>query len=161
MSGAMDDAYRALGDTIAEALVAAGFLSAIEKLEIDPEGDWEPDGEDTEVQTGASLIRLQTRPVRQIFGGGRTHYVVERDVSLSVGAAGTVPAGDPTHEQRVGELLPLLAAIPADDPTLGGACERVEMTAADDDLLPSDGIRKTLTFTIRVRSGDPLGMTTL
>lgn len=157
--GPLDTAHIALHDALADGLVAAGFISSPELLERDPESSWEPDGEETEVQTACALYRLQTRPVRQLMGGSGPRWVVERDLRLELSATGPAPAGDPTHEERITALLLAAAAVPSDDPTLGQTCERLELTGLEDDDLPGRGVKKAITFTIRVRAGDPLGLT--
>ncbi len=157
--GPMALAYEALGDSLADGLVAAGFLSGVEQLQRDPESGFEPDGEETEVQTAAALFGLQTTPVRQLMGGTGTRWVVERQVRLELCAIGPVADGEETHEERVAGLLVIAANLPASDPTLSGLCERLELTGLEDDDLGPNGIKKAITFIIRLRSGDPLGLT--
>lgn len=157
----IEDAYLALSERLADHLVAAGFVPTADRLLIDPEARWEPEGAETEVQTAAALFQLRTAPVRQLMGAGpdRPRWVVERDARLELSATGAVPEGDPTHGQRILTVLALVAGLPASDPTLGQQCERLELTVAEDNDVPTIGRASGITFTLRVRSSDPLGLT--
>lgn len=159
MTAPIEIAYAALAEALADALVTAGFLTAPGLMQVDPEARWEPEGEESEVQTAAALFRLKTAPVRQLMGGSSPRWVVERDARLELSATGPVPAGDPTHAARVLAVLALAAALPATDPTLGQTCERLELTINEDADLATIGLATGITFTLRVRSGDPLGLT--
>lgn len=153
----IEPAYTALAARLAQRLVACGFLSSLDALKVDPESAFEPDGEETEVTTSAALVKVKTAPVRQTLGrptGPR--YVVERECGLDLSIAG--PAQDLKALLELA-VMTAVATTPGDDPTLGGLCERLELTGRNDNEIEPNGLAVFLTFTLRVRSGDPLGMT--
>lgn len=159
MASPIETAYAALVEAVGEALVEAGFLSTTEALREDPEGVWEPDGEEGGQVSAAAVFKLRTAPVRPLMGGGVRRWVVDRQVRVELASAGPTPDAGDANEVRLTAALAALAVLPSDDPTLGQTCERCELIEADDDDLPPNGARKTVSFAIRVRAGDPLGQT--
>jgi hypothetical protein len=160
MTAPIETAYEALADAIAGALVEAGFILAAGDLAIDPPSAIEPIGDETEVQTAAELFRLETKPVRELMGGGVKRWVVERTCRLELAAFGPVPDGEDNHEARLAAVFDAVAPLPATDPTLSQTVERLELVESQDDDLPPNGLKKSITFMIRLRAGDPLGRTT-
>lgn len=158
MTAPIETAYTALGDMLDEALALAGFITE-GALKRDPQNRWEPEGEETEVQTAAALFSLNTEAVRTLLGGGVRRFVVERTCRLELAAVGPVPAGEDNHETRLLAVLDLVAPLSEADPTLGQTCERLVLTTLEDEDLDPGGLKKAITFTIRLRSGDRLGRT--
>lgn len=148
-------AYAALADRLAASLVATAFLGATAQLRLDPESPFEVTGDETSVVAEAALFGVATRVARDILGVPR-RYVVERECRLELGLAGPDRA---VRLARMDATLAALAVLPETDRTLGGQCERWDLTASEDDDLPPNGQAVMLTFTLRVRSGDPLGLT--
>jgi hypothetical protein len=159
--GKIDRAYAALADRLGAALFAAGFLAEGQGLAVDPveavEPDPEPEAETEDVanHASASLVKLETRPVRTILGGPTARYVVERSCQLELAAASHDTAW---KDQVLQRALGRVAGIPVADPTLGGTAERVEISGAESDGLAVNGESAVIAFTVRVRSGDPLGL---
>lgn len=153
----IETAYTALGALLQTTLRATNFLGAEGLLELDPESPFEPSGEETDIIRAAALVKVRTYNPRQTVGrpAGARRYVVERECRLELALAG------PNREQRKIidlDTLSALALLPELDPTLGGAVERFLLGEQTDDELPPNGVATFLTFTLRVRSGDPLGL---
>lgn len=159
MSAPVDVADAALKTALAQALVGGAFIPTAEALALNPDGPCEPNGDETEVQTSAQLFTLDVRKVRPLMGSGMPRWVVDRTCRLELAVFGPVPAGQDDHPARLAAALNLVAAISADSPTLGGTCERFEITGQEDDDLPPNGQKVSLGFTYRLRAGDPLGRT--
>lgn len=147
-------AYAAFTAALAEALVAAQFLPEAAALRVDPQDLVEPTGDELEVQTSAMVENGQTRPVRQILGRPTQRWVVEGDCRVELMAWG--PSGE-TRLEISAAAVAAVAALPATLPTLAGACERLLLTGLDEAPIEPNGVSKAFTFTLRVRSGDPLG----
>lgn len=158
MTAPIETAYAAFATALRAALLAAEFIAAEGSLLVDPEYDWSPEGGETDPVSAAALFRLETKPIRPLMGGGAPRYLVERTCQLELASAGPLPDGQ-THEARLAAAVVAAGAIPGSDPTLGQTCERLELTTLADDDLPPNGLRKAMTFTIRLRAGDPLGLT--
>lgn len=153
----IETAYDALAALIEASLTATEFLPLGERLQIDPESPFEPSGDETDVVRSAALVKVRTYVARQTLGrpAGQRRFVVERECRLELGIAG------PNRDRRLtikADTLAALAQLPETQPTLGGACERVVLAERTDDELPPNGVATFLTFTLRVRSGDPLGL---
>lgn len=150
----IETAYAAFTQTVATALFDAGFLSDAAALRIDPEAPIEPAGDSYEYETAASVEKVQTGPVRQILGRAEPRWVVERQCRVELLTAG--PARDNRLEIDA-TVVGVLATLPNRLPTLSGTCERLVLTGVEDSPVEPNGVAKILMFTIRVRSGDPLG----
>lgn len=150
----IDAAYAALCDHVAAALVAAGFLTNPEQLEIDPEDLIEPSGDELTVMNAAAIEKGETQPLRPILGRPQRRWVVERRVRVELLSYG--PAGE-TRLEIAADAVAALASVGLADPTLGGACERCDMVSLEDGTTPPNGVTKAFTYALRVRSGDPLG----
>jgi hypothetical protein len=161
MTVPIEAAYLAAQTAIAEALVAASFLSDAAQLEVDPTAPFEPDDESddlnpAEFRTAAALLQLDTKPVRTLMGGPVPRYVVERQVRLELASYG----GD--KDVWGAALLAAetaVAGLPGSNPTLGGSSERFMFVEAVAEPLEPNGDQRFITFAIRVRSSDPLGKT--
>ena len=152
----IEPAYLELGDRIAAALVAAEFLPTGADLKIDPPAPFTPTGDERTLIQAASLVKVQTASVRQILGGVAPRHVVERQCRLELAIAGPDRL---RRESRVEAALLALAVLPNLFPTLSGKAERLMLGDQTDDELAPNGVSFFLNFTIRVRSGDPLGRT--
>ncbi|WP_312126567.1 hypothetical protein [Brevundimonas sp.] len=152
----IEPAYSALAASLAEALVASGFLQAPAELMVDPASVFTPLGDEETLVLAASLVKLQTNPVRTLLGRAGPRYVVDRQCRLELAVAGPDRLMD---GDRLADALAAIAAIPLRYPTLSGAAERVWLGERTDDELPPNGEAVTITFIIRVRSSDPLGLT--
>lgn len=152
----IEPAYRRLVELVEAALIRAEFLTEPDGLKVDPPAPLEPSGDERQVMTYASLVKVQTQVVRQILGRPAPRYVIERHCRLELAIYG------PNQDQRLfisDDMLATLALLPNEHPTLDGFAERLILVDQTDDDLPPNGVTVTLTFTIRVRSGDPLGRT--
>lgn len=156
MNEPIEIAYRALAGRVAGALVAAGFLTSADRLQIDPEDAVEPDGEAADLETVAFLLQLTTGPDRVMVGSGAARYAVRREARVELAVAG--PDKD-RRDALLASALAALAPVGIDDPTLGQAAERSGLTGREDGDLPPNGRKVSLTYFVRVRSGDPLGLT--
>lgn len=158
MTAPVETAYAALAARVAAALVAAGLLAAPGDLQIDPESRIEPAGDETEFVTAAALVKVRTAPVRQMLGrpANAPRYVVERECRVELALVGPEKAQRDTIAAAV---LTALAALPGLHPTLDGAAERLLLTEQGDDELPPNGLTLSITYTLRLRSSDPLGRT--
>ena len=152
----IETAYLALADRLALALVASGFLDRVDDLQIDPSAIFTPTGDEDELVRAAALVILKTESIRPILGGPSPRYVVERQCRLELAIAGPERLNGGGYMQAA---LSALAIIPSAAPTLGGAAERLSLGDRTDEDLPPNGTALSLTFTIRVRSSDPLGCT--
>ncbi|ADL00697.1 hypothetical protein [Brevundimonas subvibrioides] len=153
----IETAYATLAERLEQTLRATLFMPDTAVLEIDPESPFEPSGDETDRVSAAALVKVRTYVARQAVGrpAGARRYVVERECRLELALAG------PNREARLAvdlETLSALAMLPEQDPTLGGTVERFLMGEMTDEDLPPNGIATFLTFVLRVRSGDPLGM---
>lgn len=151
----IEPAYEELAAQIEHALQLVDFLPP-DGLKVDPEAPFIPTGDEASTVRAASLVKVRTAPVRQLLGLPAPRYVVERQCQFELAIAG------PQKYRRsdwMDAVLTALATIPADYPTLGGRAERLILGEQTDDELPPNGLTFSLTFTIRVRSGDPLGRT--
>lgn len=154
----IETAYTALRDLLQETLQSTGFLGSGQDLELDPESPFAPSGDETDIISAAALVKVKTGPVRQLLGraADQPRYVVERECRLELAIAG------PSRANRLAidaETLTTLALLPAQHPTLGELVERFNLTEQTDDELPPNGVATFVTFTLRIRSGDPLGRT--
>ena len=152
----IEPAYQQLASSIADALLSAGFIGAVSDLEVDPSAPFTPSGEEKGLVQAASLVKVKTGPVRQLMGGPKVRYVVERQCQLELAIAGPERL---RRENRVEDALFALALLQDDNPTLSGTAERLVLGEQTDDELPPNGVTFLITFTIRVRSGDALGRT--
>lgn len=152
----IETAYAALVEAVGAALAHEdiGFLASAALLQVDPEAPVELAGDVEDIETAASVEKVETRPVRQILGRPERRYVVERTCRVELQAVGPARA---TRLEIDAAAVSALAVLPDQSPTLGGTCERWQLTGVEDDPLPPNGVAKVLTFTLRVRSGDPLG----
>lgn len=155
----IEPAYAALADLIAARLVACGFLERAAALKIDPPAPYCPSGEETELQTSAALVQAETKPVRTLLGIQPPRYVVERECQLELTVAGPELDLDGRGRQLMQEGGAVLALLVRDDPTLGGSCERCDLTGRTDQEVPPNGVGVVLTFVLRVRAADALGLT--
>lgn len=158
MSGPIPIAYAALCARIAGALANAGFITAADVLAIDPDSAVEIDGDARDLESVAAVVQLGTAPVRTFLGRGPgfVRYAVERQVRLELAIA------SPDRQQRdqvLDAALAALAPLCDADPTLSGAAERCGLSGREDDDLPPNGRKVFLTFFVRARSADPLGLT--
>lgn len=152
----IEPAYLRAAELFRGALLNAGFITEAFALKIDPPGAFEPSGDERVLITAASLVKVQTQPVRQILGLPQPRYVIERQCRLELAIAG------PNRGMRLAvnsDTLDALAVLPDLNPTLDGLAERFELDDQTDDDLPPNGVSVALNFTIRVRSGDKLGRT--
>ena len=156
--GPMDRAYQALAEELQRRLRAGGVLGQTEVLEVDPEAAFEPNGEEGELVTAASLFQVETRQVRALLGAPRPIYVVERECRLELACAGP-PSRRRERLETFAIGLASCAAVIAEDPTLDTACERLELLNRLDQDLPPNGTAAILGFVLRVRAGDPIGLT--
>ena len=150
-------AYAALAALLQQTLRATNFMEPDGVLEIDPEAPFQPSGDETDIIRAAALVQVRTFVSRQMIGrpAGARRYVVDRECRLELALAG------PNRDQRKVidiDTVSALATLPELDPTLGGEVERFLMGEKTDDELPPNGVATFLTFILRVRSGDPLGM---
>jgi hypothetical protein len=156
MTAPIEIAYATLAGEIAGRLVGAGVVTRAEALEVDPMAPTEIDGEETDLTSAAILLKLSTAPVRTLIGKGVPTYVVERQARLELAVAG--PDRD-VIDRLLADGLAALAPIGTLDPTLGGAAERCGLNGSEDADFPPNGRKVFLGFFVRVRSGDPLGLT--
>lgn len=152
----IEPAYAALAAAIASDLVAAAFLPAAGVMEVDPSAPFTPSGDERELVRAAALVKVRTGVVRTLLGGAGPRYVIERECRLELALAGPARL---LRDTVADQALARLAQLPAHLPTLGGTAERLVLGDQTDDELPPNGVSLFLTFTIRVRSGDPLGRT--
>lgn len=157
----IERAYRGACSAIAQALIRAQFITAETDLHVDDAAAEGLTGDEEEARTFAAILQETTRPERQLMGGSRKRYVVIRPFQLELAVVG--PDAKPRRESLDRARL-LIAGLPDADPQLQGACERF-FIGTQDQLgeepgdLPPDGLKTVFPFTIRVRSGDPLGQT--
>lgn len=153
----IETAYTAFAAAVQVALREAEYLLPDGPLEIDPDSPFEPSGDEEDLIRAAALVKLRTYVARQAMGrpAGSRRYVVERECRVELAMAGPNRAGRLVIEPAA---VAALALLPEVNPTLNGACERLVMGERTDDELPPNGAAVFLTFTLRVRSGDPMGM---
>lgn len=159
MTAPVDTAYEALRAALETALLAAGFIADGEALKDEPEGPWEPEGDVDGVQVGAALFPLEVVPVRQLMGGTVRRWVVELPCRGEFAIFGNVADGEDSHRVRMRSALDEMAVLPSTDPTLTQTVERLEIGGATYEDLPPSGLKMLVEFTLRLRSGDPLGRT--
>jgi hypothetical protein len=155
------DAYATLAAALGQALTQAGFIADPDALSLDDPAADGLDGDALEVATSASLLTLHTRPTRFPMGAEKRRFVVERYAHLELVSVGP---DKPAREALLNRAVAAVAALPQRAPTLEGACERLFLGAPDlaeqsDDDFGANGRQTLIAFTIRVRSGDPLGQT--
>jgi hypothetical protein len=151
----IDSAYAAFNMAVAGALVDVGYIAAPGDLRVDPESLVEPTGDEEEFVTVATVEQVQTGPVRQLLGRAVPRWIVERQCRVELAAYG--PARAERLDVDAGAVA-ALAQLPVTLPTLLGACERLALVSVESEPLAPNGVTKTFLFTLRVRSGDPLGM---
>lgn len=152
----IEPAYERLAELVEEVLIGAGFVIEPGGLKVDPTAAFEPQGDERQIVTAASLVKVQTQSVRQILGRAAPRHVVERQCRIELAMVGPNKGLRLTINDK---MLMALALLPNEHPTLDGLAERLILLDQTDDDLPPNGVSVTLTFTIRVRSGDPLGRT--
>lgn len=152
----IDNAYDAFTSAVANALLAAGFLDDPGRLRIDPEDLTEPDGMETTTQRSAMVEQVSTGAVRNILGRPEPRFVVERSCRVELMQWG--PAQD-TRRMIDAAAVAALALLPVLTPTLKGACERLSLTEGEETPIDPNGVARSFTFNIRIRSGDPMGTT--
>lgn len=151
----IETAYAALAEAIGQVLGQSGFLDPPDVLRVDPPETFSPSGDELSLVTVAALVKVQTRPVRTLLGGQAPRYVVERECRLELAAVG--PRAD-LRAARLAAALDGLSRIAVEGPTLDGQAERLVLTERTDDELPPNGESVFITFILRVRSGDALGL---
>lgn len=157
MTAPIETAYAALAEAVTLALSNAGFLRPGQLLELDPPAPFEPTGDEVELTTAAALVKVRTRPVRQMLGNPqRRRYVVERECMVELALFGGSAAEQDALDAATRTALAGLAEAA---PTLDGAAERLEVVGQEDDELPPNGRKIIATFLLRIRAGDPLGLT--
>lgn len=158
MSGPIETAYQAMTEVLAERLVAIGLLTTTAGLQIDPEGEIAPeeDEEATDNQAAAGVFKGDTRPVRALLGGPRRRWVVERTSRLELAVWGPDRAA---RRLLIDQAVATCSTLAEDDPTLSGQAEQFEVAGVEAEPFPPNGEQAVLTFTLRVRAGDPLGGT--
>lgn len=152
----IETAYAALAALLENALRGTAFLDQAQLLEIDPEAPFAPSGDETGIIRAAALVKVRTAAARRTLGRPALspRYVVERECRLELAIAG------PNRGVRLEiarETLAVLAQLPDLHPTLGGEAERFMLGEQTDDELPPNGVATFISFTLRVRSSDPLG----
>lgn len=148
-------AFAALADKAALLLTTAGFLPSSEALGRESV-DVALVGAPGDLQTGATLLTVETRPVDRMMGARRPSYVVERDCQLQLVA----DAPDPSRRNAtLDAALAALAGLIADNQTLDGACERLLLTRVAPEDHGATGLAQVVELTLRVRAGDPFGLT--
>lgn len=152
----IEPAYAAFVAAVATSLVEAGFLSAAGKLEVDPEDLIEPDGSALETKRSASVEKGETAPVRQMLGRPEQRWIVERTCRVELLQYG--PAQEQRHEVDAAAVA-AMARIAVDLPTKPGVFERLFLDSSEFTPVDPNGASYAFTFRIRVRSGDPLGVT--
>lgn len=152
----IEPAYQQLASCVADVLLAAGFISTVADLKIDPPAPFTPTGNERSLVQAAALVKVRTNPVRQLMGGPQVRYVVERQCQVELAIAGPDRL---RRENRVEDALVGLAQLQDQFPTLSGTAERLVLGEQTDDDLPPNGVSFFITFTIRVRSNDALGRT--
>lgn len=150
----IDTAYAAFTDAVAAALVEAGFLDQAPDLNIDPEDMVEPTGDELVTTRAATVEKGETAPVRQILGRPEQRWVVERTCRVELLQYG--PASDQRRTVDADAIV-AIAGLASSLPTLGGACERLLLSESEQTPVEPNGVARSFTFTLRVRSGDPLG----
>ncbi len=152
---ALPAAYQALARSLRDALLAAGVLASPTAFEVDPLTGVEPSETSDTISAVAGLIGLETTSEIRFLGSPR-RYVVERLARLELAISG------PSPEARLAVVTRAMASaamLTERDPTLGGLCERLEIPSLEDEDWPPNGQKILITFLLRVRSGDALGMT--
>jgi len=152
----IETAYAALAAALSSALIAADFINQIADLKIDPTAAFEPNGDEATLIKHAALLSVRTNIVRTLLGGPKPRYVIERECRLELAACG--PASDAARKAALIAAQQAVVALAVDRPTLSGAAERLALTEQTTDELPPNGEVVLLTFILRVRSGDPLGL---
>lgn len=158
MTAPIETAFAGLKTALADALVADGFLAAPADLKVDEPAPSEAQAVGV-LKTWAALTRGEVTTARTLIGTVPPRYVVELTCELTLVAHGRTASGTPTVESLLSDALAAVAPIAAVNPTLTGACERVELVEMTSEALPPSGRYDRLMFTLRVRSGDPLGRT--
>lgn len=152
----IEDAYSALCFSIASALQSSGFVADADTIKIDPPEDLEPEGDASDLLTAAAIVQGDTKPVQTFMGGPAPRYVVEREVNVELAAIGPKELD---RKQAMTSAVTALCEIPGADATLGSAAEGCEITDQASGDLPPNGLKRIVTFVLRVRAGDPLGLT--
>lgn len=161
MTAPIEAAYAAAQTAVAAALVAAGFLQDPTQLEVEPVAPFEPvDDSDTEnpaeFRTAAAMMQEDTKPIRTFMGGPAPRFCVERQIRLELASYGA----DKARWTAVLEAaVAAVSSLTATNPSLDGSAERFLFVEAVPQPLEPNGDQRFITFAIRVRSGDPLGMT--
>ncbi|HYD26972.1 hypothetical protein [Brevundimonas sp.] len=157
--GPVGTAYQALHGRIEAALRAGDILGPDDRLQLDPESPFEPNGDERELISSAAMLKVQTRPNRAEMGGPNgAVWAVECDVRVELACAGPQRLRQ-ARLQTFEHGLAAMAAAVTDDATLGGAAERCWLVGREDGDLPPNGSLAVLGVTFRVRSGDMLGLT--
>jgi len=148
-------AFQALAAVVADALAGAGFIPISTALAVDDPTAVGPEGDETQFVTWAALTRGETRTVRSMLGRPKPRYVVEHRASLELAWAGPDREGGAV---RLADALAAVAALPGNDPSIGGAVERFFIEEGSEEPLPPNGWQTTLLCAFRIRSSDPLGL---
>lgn len=163
----MDIAAERLAEALSSVVVATGFSSAGVLVTDDrsilegDDGDAGEDETDAAHQTVAALFSGAPQAIRQLSGGARSHYVVEGVFDLELASWGGKPAAFADHRALLNAVLDQLAILPEDDPTLGMTCERLTLVDMEDDDFEPGGLKRRVSFVIRLRAGDRFGRTPL
>lgn len=150
-------AYAAFGDQLAAALVAAEFLTATDLFKVDPAEPIEVDGDATG-WTAATMLNMGTVPARTLIGGGAPRFVVERQVRVEIAATAQDKTALDAKIAAGSSAVVAFVGVGA-DLTLGGRLERLTVTSAEVEDLAPMGQKLFITFALRLRAGDPLGLT--
>jgi hypothetical protein len=155
----MEAAYHGFASLVGAALETSGFLSSADLLVRDPAEPVEPDGDAT-AWAAAVILNLGTAPVRTLVGGGSPTFVVERQVRIELAAVAQDQAAlDAKIADGSSAMISFVGA--GADLTLGGLVERIAVQGAEIEDLPPLGQKLFLSFVLRIRAGDALGLTPL
>lgn len=155
-SAPIEDAYAALCTVIATALLGAEFVADAGAVAIDPAEVLEPGEGSNLLETSAAIVQGDTKPIRTFIGGPAPRYAVEREVMVELAATGP----DKTvRDAAMIAAVTALCSVPGSSSVAGGGAEDCEITDQQAGDLPPNGLKRIVTFALRVRAGDPLGLT--
>ena len=159
MTAPIEIVYAAFTAAVADALVAAEFVPASDKVQVDPPNVFTPTGNESVLVTAAAVVQWDTMPDRSMLGGGSERFAVKRKVTVELAAAGPArPAREAKLRAACVAVVALSKAENAGLDLTAPAGVRViaeTMSRAD---LPPNGLQAILSFSLTCYAAVAFGL---
>jgi hypothetical protein len=155
MTAPIDAGETALKAALVARLVAAELISSESQIGDKPINPLPAIAVPSGARLALALVRVGPRVRRVYIGGGGPVYALDLLFNIEFAAADPDKAKRETLEGAVQDIV---AAVLRDDPTLGGAVQRIDLEDAPQlSDAPPAAIITAIPLALAVTAGDPLG----